>query len=211
MRILEVRPLAIPDVKVIRFGRFTDQRGYFAEPFRRGVLMDREETDFLHGLSFPQMNESRSRAGVVRGLHFQWNPYMGKLVRTIAGRMIDLALDIRNGSEHLGKIIAYDMPATDGEWGEWIWVPPGFAHGNVFPEETYIEYLCTGEYSPGFEAGVSPLAPDLDWSLCEPALKQQFDRVVGAGPIISEKDRDAPSLGLWLADERSEQFVFGHC
>jgi dTDP-4-dehydrorhamnose 3,5-epimerase len=212
MKILEVRPLAIPDVKVIRFPRFPDARGFFAESFRWTSVLEEDETGFFRGLSFPQMNESWSRAGVVRGLHFQWNPYQGKLVRTIAGRMVDLALDVRKGSPHLGKIIAYDMPAgPESPWGQWIWLPPGFAHGNFFTEPTYLEYFCTGDYSPGCEAGVSPLAADLDWSLCDPGLKAEFDRIVEAGPTMSEKDRGGVTLAEWLGDERSEHFVFGRC
>ena len=94
---------------------------------------------------------------------------MGKLVRTIRGHMIDVVLDIRKGSPTYGKIIAHDMPVQgDEDYAEWIWVPPGFAHGNTFPADTVIEYLCSGEYSPGNEAGISPVADDLDWSLCEP-------------------------------------------
>lgn len=212
MKVLEVRTLAIPDVKTIRFGRFSDQRGYFTESFRWGNVLEDERTGFLHGLSFPQMNESFSQAGVVRGLHFQWNPYMGKLVRTIAGRMVDLVLDVRKGSPHLGKIIACDLPAgPDAPSGEWIWVPPGMAHGNFFTEPTTIEYFCTGEYSPGCEAGISPLSRDLDWSLCDPALREAFDKLVETGAVLSDKDRDGLSLGDWLADDRSEQFVFGRC
>ena len=176
MKILEVRTLPVPEIKVIRFGRFRDERGYFTEPYRRSDV-DAIRTEFLAGLSFPQVNESCSRAGVVRGLHFQWNPFMGKLVRTISGRMVDLVLDIRLDSPTLGKIVAYDMPASrEADCSEWIWVPPGFAHGNLFTEETIIEYFCTGEYSPGNEAAVSPLAADLDWSLCEPTFVRSSRR-----------------------------------
>jgi dTDP-4-dehydrorhamnose 3,5-epimerase len=136
MEILEVKALAIPDLRVIRFGRFRDSRGYFTEPYRRGDLDKHPQTAFFKGLSIVQANESWSRAGTIRGLHFQWNPYMGKLVRTLSGQMVDLALDIRKGSPTCGKIVAYDMPAApDRKFDEWIWVPPGFAHGNYFPHQ----------------------------------------------------------------------------
>ncbi len=132
----------------------------------------------MRGVRFLQANESFSRAGTVRGLHFQWNPYMGKLVRTIRGHMIDVALDIRKGSPTYGQIVAYDMPVQgDEDFAEWIWLPPGFAHGNTFPQDTVIEYFCSGEYSPGNEAGISPVADDLDWSLCDPALRDQFQSI----------------------------------
>ena len=134
MKILEVKMLAIPDLRVIRFGRFRDSRGYFTEPYRRGDLDKHPETAFFRGISIVQANESWSRAGTIRGLHFQWNPYMGKLVRTLSGRMVDLALDIRKGSPTCGKIIAYDMPAApDREFDEWIWGPPALLTETTFP------------------------------------------------------------------------------
>jgi dTDP-4-dehydrorhamnose 3,5-epimerase len=209
VKIVAVRALPIPELKVVRFARFADERGYFTEPYRRSDFDGEAETAFLAGLSFPQANESYSRAGVVRGLHFQWKPFMGKLVRTISGRMVDLALDIRLDSPTLGSIVAYDMPASrEADWSEWIWVPPGFAHGNFFTEDTIIEYFCTGEYSPGNEAGISPLASDLDWSLCDGDLRREFEDLVRAAPTISDKDRDAASLSSWLDDSRSANFRY---
>lgn len=134
---------------------------------------------------------------------------MGKLVRTIAGHMVDLVLDIRKGSPHFGKIIGYDMPGSvESDYQEWIWVPPGFAHGNYFIENTIIEYFCSGEYSKGCEAGISPLSSDLDWSLCEKILRQQFFNLVNDTPIITEKDSNGLSLEQWSADVSSENFVF---
>jgi dTDP-4-dehydrorhamnose 3,5-epimerase len=202
--------MPIPEVKLIRFGRFGDPRGYFTETFRRSDIERHPELASLCGLSFPQMNESRSRPGTVRGLHFQWNPYMGKLVRTLTGRMVDIVLDIRKGSPTLGRALLVDMPYDDdADASEWIWVPPGFAHGNYFLTATRIEYLCTGEWSPSCEAGISPLAPDIDWSLADAGLKSELDAVLGAAPLITDKDRDGLSLATWLADGRSDNFVFG--
>jgi dTDP-4-dehydrorhamnose 3,5-epimerase len=209
MKIIEAQPLAIPEVHVVRFARFADERGYFTETFRRSDVESHEGADFLRGLEFVQMNESVSRPGVVRGLHFQWNPYMGKLVRTISGRMVDLVLDIRVGSPTFGKLLAHDMPAhASSDSTEWIWVPPGFAHGNFFTEETAIEYLCTGEYSPGCEAAVSPFADDIDWSLAPPDLRDEFERIVADGPLVSDKDRGSGSFAEWAEDERSENFRY---
>jgi dTDP-4-dehydrorhamnose 3,5-epimerase len=199
----------LPGVKVIRFARFRDQRGYFTEPFRRSDVDNHGEIACLKGQAFVQTNESFSRPNVVRGLHFQWNPPMGKLVRTLQGHMVDIVLDIRKGSPTLGKAAMYNMPADDAaDWSEWIWVPSGFAHGNFFPVASRIEYYCTGEYSQGFEAGISPLAPDIDWSLCDPALKAEFDALASNGLVISDKDRDAPALQAWLADPRSDHFRY---
>jgi dTDP-4-dehydrorhamnose 3,5-epimerase len=209
MKIVEVGSLAIPEIRVIRFARFRDPRGYFTEHYRRGDLRSDPRLHFLADIDWVQANESRSRRGTVRGLHFQWNPYMGKLVRTIVGRMFDLVLDIRKGSPTFGKIIVHDMPANpDDEAGEWIWVPPGFAHGNFFLTDTVIEYFCSGEYSPSCEAGISPLAGDLDWSLCQPDLKTAFDEIVASGPLISDKDRGGRSLAAWESDPNSESFLY---
>ena len=209
MKIVDVKELAIPEVKVIRFARFPDHRGYFTEPYRFSDFESGSQTPFMRGVRFLQANESFSRPGVVRGLHFQWDPYMGKLVRTIRGHMIDVVLDIRLGSPTYGKIIAYDMPVRgDEDFSEWIWVPPGFAHGNTFPEETVIEYYCSGEYSPGNEAGLSPIAPDLDWSLCEPALRDQFQAIAHSTALMSDKDRNGLTLADWTADERSANFRY---
>lgn len=207
MKILEVRSLAIPDLKVIRYGRFGDHRGFFAEHFRRSDFAAHPRLDFLKGVEFLQFNESVSKPGTVRGLHFQWNPYMGKLVRTLGGRMTDMALDIRKGSPTFGRIVLYDMPARkDADFGEWIWLPPGFAHGNFYREDAHIEYLCSGEYSPGCEAGISPLADDIDWSICDAALRKEFDAVVRAHPLMTDKDQNGHTLASWTACPDSDRF-----
>lgn len=209
MKIVDVQELAIPAIKVIRFARFRDHRGYFTEHYRRSDFDQDDQVPFMRGVRFLQANESFSRARTVRGLHFQWNPYMGKLVRTVRGHMIDVVLDIRLGSPTFGQVIAYDMPATGDEaHGEWIWVPPGFAHGNTFPADTVIEYFCSGEWSPGCEAGISPLAPDLDWSRCDPALRDTFTSIAATTDLISDKDRDAFSVAGWAADDRSRHFRY---
>jgi len=209
MKIIEVKSLAIEAVKVIRFARFCDHRGYFSESFRKSDLHDPLKIDFMKDVEFVQANEGFSKKGVIRGLHFQWNPHMGKLVRTIRGRMVDIVLDIRKGSPTLGKIIAYDMPDNpDADYSEWIWVPPGFAHGNFFTEQSTIEYFCSGEYSPGCEAGISPIATDIDWSLCDQTLKKAFDEVGSNTPLITDKDKNGLSMTAWLADERSDNFLY---
>jgi dTDP-4-dehydrorhamnose 3,5-epimerase len=210
LKVIEVKSLAIEAVKVIRFGRFSDHRGYFTEHFRRSDFHGNPDLEFLHGVEFVQANESYSRTGTIRGLHFQWNPHMGKLLRTLSGRMVDMFLDVRKGSPTYGKIACYDMPTTyEADHQEWIWVPPGFAHGNFFTVDSAIEYFCTGEYSPGCEAGVSPFAPDIDWSLCDPALRAEFEALAGGNPLTTDKDRDGFTLEAWGADERSQNFVLG--
>ena len=211
MKILEVKSLAIPEIKVIRFGRFCDARGYFTESFRQSDFHGHPQLGpIMRDVRFLQANDAYSKKGVIRGMHFQWNPDQGKLVRTVRGRMVDLVLDIRRSSPTTGKMIAYDIPSHPGlDYADWIWVPPGFAHGNMFPEESQVEYFCSGEWSPGCEAGISPLAADIDWSLCEPALHQMFQGIVAEGALMTDKDRHGLSMGAWLADERSSQFVYG--
>src|SRR5215212_4351564 len=203
MKLLAAERLEIPEIKVIRFARFRDERGYFTEHFRRSDLQTNPLTPFMRGVEFVQANESFSLAKTVRGLHFQWDPYMGKLVRTLRGHMVDLVLDIRKGSPTFGKAIAYDMPSEmSSEFNEWIWVPPGFAHRNTFLEDTSIEYFCSGEYSPGHEAGISPLAEDIDWSLCDRSLRETFHKTASSTPLITDKDRNALSVSAWEKDER---------
>ena len=207
MKIMSISQLAIPAIKIISFARFPDHRGYFSEPYRQSDLGGDAGLPELAGIPIVQANESISKKGVLRGLHFQWNPFMGKLVRTLVGHMLDIVLDIRKQSPTRGQAILYDMPARlDEDWDEWIWVPPGFAHGNLFLEETRIEYLCTGEYSPGCEAGISPFAADIDWSLADKNLKSIFDSYQGTGAIITEKDANGLNLEQWFSDARSDNF-----
>ncbi len=209
MKIVGVRSLAIPEVKVIRYRRFADARGYFTETYRVSDFDAHPDLGALAGLRFYQCNESRSRAGTIRGMHLQWNPYMAKLVRTLSGRMVDLVLDVRKGSPTAGAVIAHEMAADpDAEYDEWIWVPVGFAHGNYYTVDSRIEYLCTGEWSPGCEASISPLTPDLDWSLCDPALREEFLAIAGAGPLMSEKDRQGYSFAEWSASPDSDRFPY---
>lgn len=207
MKIVSVEKLALSGIKIITFGRFRDQRGYFTEQFRNSDLFTHPELTTLHKTTFVQANESYSRKRVLRGLHFQWSPYMGKLVRTIHGHMIDLMLDIRKDSQTFGKILTYDMPSHyDDEQDVWIWVPPGFAHGNYFLEDTIIEYFCTGEYSSGCEAAISPFAPDIDWDFVDEHIKKIFSN--DSNILISDKDKKGLSLADWSETEASKYFKF---
>lgn len=210
MKLLEVKQLAIEAIKVIRFARFCDHRGYFTEHYRKSDFANHPDMGFMKGVEFVQCNESYSKKRTVRGLHFQWNPFMGKLVRTLNGRMVDMVLDIRKGSPTFGKIVLYDMSSqADTDYAEWIWVPPGFAHGNFFTESTMIEYFCSGQYSQGCEAGISPLSDDIDWSLCDTGLKRLFEDTIAAGLLITDKDKNGFSVGDWTKNERSNNFIYG--
>ena len=209
MKILEVRPLVFPEVKVIRFQRFKDERGYFSEIYRKDQFHSHPDLSALKDSEFVQYNESYSRQNTIRGMHFQWDPQMGKLVRTLWGHMVDIVLDIRKGSPTFGKMIAYDMPfETESEFGEYIWVPKGFAHGNYYLTDTKITYFCTSSWNPSGEASISPMAPDIDWSLCDSTLKAQFDSIVQHNPLISGKDKDGFTVAQWSQNPNSEQFQY---
>ncbi len=210
MKIIFVKSLSIPDIKVIRFARFSDHRGYFTELFRKSDFCNHPDVSFLKNIQFVQSNESFSKATTIRGLHFQWNPYMGKLVRTLFGHMVDLFLDIRINSPTFGMISAYDMPTReDNGFNEWIWIPPGFAHGNFFLENTLIEYYCSGEYNPECEACISPLSKDIDWTLCDNESKNDFNKIALKTSMITEKDRNGFIVKEWSNDARSENFIYG--
>ncbi len=208
MVINEVFTLSIPEIKVIRFKRFGDHRGYFTEHCRLDDFHKNEQTPFLKDFQIAQCNESFALAGTIKGWHFQWNPFQGKLVRPLHGRLVDYVLDIRQGSPTYGKITAYDLKINrEQDFAEWIWIPPGFAHAALFPEDTTIEYFCTGIWNPNCEASISPLAQDLDWSLCPPELKKIYDEIVPNTDLITDKDRDGYNLETWKNSEHAQNFT----
>jgi dTDP-4-dehydrorhamnose 3,5-epimerase len=204
MKILQISKFEIPDVKFINFERFNDKRGYFTETFRESDFINNALNIFPKGII--QTNESFSYKNTLRGLHFQWNPNMGKLVRTIHGHMVDLILDLREGSPTQGKIMAFDMPSHSiDNTTNWIWVPEGCAHGNFFLEDTYIEYFCSGSYNGDCEAGISPFADDIDWTICDPILKKLFFDSKDSF-ISTSKDINGLLLNEWLSRKESQNF-----
>ncbi|MBI2641757.1 dTDP-4-dehydrorhamnose 3,5-epimerase family protein [Candidatus Roizmanbacteria bacterium] len=209
MQITEVGELIFPEIKIIQYNRFMDERGFFAEIYRRSDFQKNERLSFLSHKEFKQANISFSKAKVVRGLHFQFDPPMEKLVRPIQGAMIDLFIDIRIGSPFFGKIGGHAMSTTfTDHFNQWIYIPSGFAHGAIFLEPTMLEYFCTEEYNPDTERTISPLAKDIDWSLFEVNLKKQVDQILHEGPLISQKDQNGDSLGDWKSNPDSQKFLF---
>jgi dTDP-4-dehydrorhamnose 3,5-epimerase len=205
MKISSITEQQIPGVVLINFDRFMDQRGFFTETFRASDFIKNGLKVFPNGIM--QSNESFSHKNVLRGLHFQWNPNMGKLVRTIAGHMVDLVLDLRQGSPTQGKIMAFDMPAkSTNNSTSWIWVPEGCAHGNFFLEDSYIEYFCSGAYNGECEAGVSPSAQDIDWSICDAGLKNKFFELKDSF-IATPKDINGLSVKEWLSRADANNFT----
>lgn len=206
MKINSIFEAEIAGVKLIQFERFLDKRGYFSETFRDSDFLENNLGIFPNGIL--QTNESYSRRNVLRGLHFQWNQPMGKLVRTITGHMVDLVLDLRIGSPTQGKIMAFNMPiAPHDATSNWIWVPEGCAHGNFFLEDSYIEYYCSASYNGNCESGVSPFATDIDWSICDSKLKNLFFDMKDSF-ITTSKDLNGHSVESWMNSSDAENFKF---
>lgn len=203
MKIKSVKSLAFDEVKLINYARFADHRGYFTETFRDEQIFE------ALGLPpesnrFEQVNESFSKKNVFRGLHFQWNPFMGKMIRVIKGRMIDFFLDIRKDSPTFGFISCHEINTSfENPDAQWLWVPIGFAHGVYFLEDSIIEYMCTGHWSPGNEAAISVLADDIEWSLCPDKFKSLL---TNDDIIMTDKDRNGLSLVDWKARPESDLF-----
>lgn len=151
---ITVTPLDIPGLYLIQPKVFGDSRGYFFESYN--------ERDFWEAgltMRFVQDNQSFSRRGVLRGLHFQKQHPQGKLVRVIQGEVYDVAIDIRLGSATFGK---YCSLILSGELQNQFYIPPGFAHGFVVLSETAIfAYKCTDYYHPEDEGGIRWDDPDL--------------------------------------------------
>ncbi len=207
MQILDIIELEIPDVKVIRFKKFCDDRGYFTETFRKEDFFENPDIDFFDGYEFLQFNEAFSFSGTFRGLHFQWDPFMGKLVRCISGRLIDYALDIRKDSPYFGKIVGFDLKADRfRDCSEWIWLPPGFAHGTLLTDDSYIQYLCSGTYNPNGESVIRPNAPDIDWSICNTELAQIYRFSFEHGIRIKDRDLQGETINEWANNPNSEKF-----
>lgn len=181
MQIKSVTELQIEGAKLVEFGSFADERGYFMEPFRLSQI--REVVPDM--TCCVQVNQSMSRSTTLRGLHWQTHPPMGKLVRVLRGWMYDLLLDLRTYSKTFGKRLI--VPIRDSD--TWIWVPAGVAHGNFFPVDTVIEYLCSAEYNKAGEYGINPLSVFELHHFCADSC------------IISEKDSNAPTFEQWKAQQ----------
>ena len=158
---IEVVPTAIPDVVVIRPRVFGDERGYFLESWSQADF-DRD----VRPVRFVQDNESKSRYGVLRGLHFQKPPYaQSKLVRVIQGEVLDVAVDIRKGSPTYGRYVAVELT---GDNHLQLFIPKGFAHGFIVLSETAVfQYKCDEFYHPESEGAIMWNDPDIgiDWRI----------------------------------------------
>jgi dTDP-4-dehydrorhamnose 3,5-epimerase len=157
---------------------FEDARGYFYESYNFKVFLTQGLKD-----DYVQDNQSRSAYGVVRGLHYQLEPYaQTKLVRALSGRILDVAVDIRKGSPTYGKYFSIEL---SGDNKKELYIPKGFAHGfSVLSETAEVMYKCDAFYNKESEAGLvfnDPLL-GIDWKIPE------------KDAVVSEKDRVLPQL-----------------
>lgn len=176
---MEVKTTAIEGVFVIEPRVFGDERGYFFESFNEREFREKTGID----VKFVQDNESKSRYGVLRGLHFQKAPYeQAKLVRVVKGRVLDVAVDIRKGSPTFGEYTAVELT---GDNHRQCFIPRGFAHGFcVLSEEAVFQYKCDEYYHPEAEDAIAWDDPDIaiEWPIPANDI------------ILSEKDKHHPRL-----------------
>ncbi len=167
--------LEIPEVVLIKPKVFEDARGFFMEAYKASVFAQAGIN-----YAFVQDNHSKSKKGVLRGLHYQLEPKaQGKLVRCIKGKIWDVAVDIRRGSPTFGKWVAVELSEENKYM---LWIPPGFAHGFLALEDCEIIYKCTEEYAPELDRGIIWNDPDI-------AIPWPTDN-----PILSPKDAKLPRL-----------------
>ncbi|MBF0121475.1 MAG: dTDP-4-dehydrorhamnose 3,5-epimerase [Desulfobacterales bacterium] len=179
----------INDVVIIIPEIYQDDRGFFIEVFRKDKL---DEIGIPS--SFVQLNQSGSVKNVIRGLHFQWDPPMAKLMRVVQGRAFLVAVDIRKGSKTLGKWFGREFSS---ESKHMLYAPAGCARGFcVLSDYAEIQYLCTGIYNNKGESGILWNDPEIgiDWPVKD--------------PILSYKDGKAQTLKQWLNREESNNFNY---
>ena len=184
---IETRHLG--DLVVLAPEVFQDARGFFMETYRQDNFRDMGlPTDWV------QDNHSRSSKGVLRGLHFQWDPPMSKLMRVTHGTAFLVAVDIRKGSPTLGQWFGTEVSAENKKQ---VYAPYGFARGFcALTDECEVQYKCTGIYNSRAESGVLYKDPEIgvEW----PMTNVQ----------VSEKDAKAQTLSQWLASPLSDNIVY---
>lgn len=171
--------MEIPDIILCEPKIFGDHRGYFYESYREDEL-----NEFLgFEVDFCQDNESKSKYGVLRGLHFQLPPFsQTKLLRVLEGKVLDVAVDIRKGSPTFGKSVVVELSAENKRQ---LFIPRGFAHGFVVLSETAtFAYKCDNYYAPSHDSGLAFDDPALgiDWQIPREDM------------LLSEKDLKQPTL-----------------
>ncbi len=172
---IEILPTALKEVLIIQPKVFSDHRGFFFESYN--------EKNFRNvgiNVTFVQDNHSRSFKHTLRGLHYQINPGQGKLIRTVAGEIFDVAVDIRWNSPTFGQWVGVNLSAENKKQ---LYVPVGFAHGFcVMSDSAEVIYKCTDYYSPKDERGIL-------WN--DPQIGIQWPTAV---PLLSDRDQKHPHL-----------------
>ena len=186
---ISVNKTSIKDVKIIKPELLEDQRGFFVEIFRKDIY---EQYSLPH--NFVQMNHSGSVKGVLRGLHFQWEPPMGKLIWVSKGEGFLVAVDIRLNSPTLGEYVSITSNQKNKNM---IWAPAGFARGFLaLSEWAELQYLTTGTYNGNAEGNIAWNDNDIkiDWPI--------------EHPIISDRDNKAPKFKEWLISEQAKYLMY---
>ena len=192
---MKVIATAIKDVVIIEPQVFGDDRGYFFESYSQ-----QQFDQAVRPVRFVQDNESKSRRGVLRGLHFQKGAAaQSKLVRVVQGRVLDVAVDIRRGSPTFGKHVAVELTAENHRQ---LFVPRGFAHGfSVLSDEAVFQYKCDNFYAPQSEGAIAWNDPDIAvaWpevvgSYSGSASGEGYTLADGTPLRLSAKDRILPTL-----------------
>jgi dTDP-4-dehydrorhamnose 3,5-epimerase len=183
---MKLLPTPLPGVVIIEPAVFSDERGWFYESFNEArfeaALLD---IDLPAPRRFVQDNHSSSKAGVLRGLHYQLPPHaQGKLVRVVQGAAFDVAVDIRAGSPHFGQWVGVELTGANKRQ---LWIPEGFAHGFVaLEDDTHFLYKTTDVYAKDCERS-------LLWSDAAIGIRWPLPAGV-ATPLIAAKDAAAPLL-----------------
>ena len=175
MKVIDTK---IPDVKIIESTVFGDERGFFMETWQQRQF---EELVTGKPTHFVQDNHSKSKKGILRGLHFQTKNTQGKLVRVISGEVFDVAVDIRKDSPTFGEWVGVYLSAENKRQ---LWVPEGFAHGfYVTSDEAEFVYKCTNYYDPNSEVSIK-------WDDNDISIKWPLT----LNPLLSDKDLNALPL-----------------
>jgi len=181
MKIIESN---LPGVLIFEPEVFGDERGFFVETYRERVFAEAGLN-----LKFVQDNQSRSRRGVLRGLHYQLQQPQGKLVRVAQGRVFDVAVDVRRGSPTFGQ---WTGAVLDDVVHRQMYIPPGFAHGFVVLSSVAdFVYRCTDYYHPQSEAGIH-------WD--DPSIGIEWPKEILDSVMLSDKDRMLPCLNDQLPE-----------
>jgi len=177
--------MTLEHYKLFKLNKFFDHRGYFFENFSKDLYEVFKKED----ISFVQDNTSFSKKGTIRGLHYQWDNPMGKLIQVLKGEIVDYIVDIRLKSPQFGKV--YDFRLTEKDEYA-LWVPPGYAHGFEAKKNSIVQYKCSSFYNPNGEGAINFFDKDLN-------ISREGDKI---RPIMSEKDTKAQTFAEYKSNPK---------